>query len=707
MSSKSIQIIGGPDRQHAYVDAATNALLVKVVNPGSGGGPTTDVNLASYGGVAVGPANALDVQPGTGAVFAVSDNGGSLTVDGTVAVTQGSSPWTVDGTVNVGNFPATQPVSGTVTANQGTSPWVVGDGGGSITIDGSVAISGTVAVTQSTSPWVVSGTVAVSNFPATQPVSGTVTANQGTSPWVVSQGSAWIVEQSSRSDLQVNANLRVLDADVDFDNHVPISIYGEGSMGPVDVVEDGEVTSGLEFAGMLPMFEVTDGPVPAGSSGTFNHAFMTEQGSVYVHIGSSDIDQLVTTPASGTMVGTPAFTVRRDTPIATALDGALDFFTSDASGRLWCNVNVVTPGTAAANLGKAEDAIAGSGDTGVMALAVRADTAAATGANGDYVPLLTDATGKLHVTVGNATLAVTQSTSPWVVSLASTTITGTVAVTQSTSPWVVSLTSTTITSQVPGTGATNLGKAEDAVAGSGDTGVMALAVRADSAASTAANGDYHPLLVDNKGQLWVNVANATLAVTQSGTWNIATVTTVSSVSAVIPGTGATNLGKAEDAAHVTGDTGVMGLAVRRDTLTALATTDGDYIPLATNSVGALWTKEAGLVTLALSGSTRGRPIQITGTGTGSTVTLHTATTTSGEIDRVYIDLTNTSASAVLVTIEFGTTGAGNELKITVPAGETVPAVVGMVIGGAATDTIKAYAATANVINAVGRVERLS
>lgn len=35
------------------------------------------------------------------------------------------------------------------------------------------------------------------------------------------------------------------------------------------------------------------------------------------------------------------------------------------------------------------------------------------------------------------TVAVTQSTSPWVVSLASTTITGTVAVTQSTSPWIV------------------------------------------------------------------------------------------------------------------------------------------------------------------------------------------------------------------------------------------------------------------------------
>lgn len=44
----------------------------------------------------------------------------------------------------------------------------------------------------------------------------------------------------------------------------------------------------------------------------------------------------------------------------------------------------------------AEDAAHFSGNTGTMALAVRADTAAATAADGDYVPLLTDANGRLH-----------------------------------------------------------------------------------------------------------------------------------------------------------------------------------------------------------------------------------------------------------------------------------------------------------------------
>jgi hypothetical protein len=61
-----------------------------------------------------------------------------------------------------------------------------------------------------------------------------------------------------------------------------------------------------------------------------------------------------------------------------------------------------------------------------------------------------------------------------------------------------------VTSLVPGTGATNLGKAEDATHNSGDTGVMSLAVRDDDpvAALSNAEGDYSPLHLDGKGVLW-------------------------------------------------------------------------------------------------------------------------------------------------------------------------------------------------------------
>ena len=63
------------------------------------------------------------------------------------------------------------------------------------------------------------------------------------------------------------------------------------------------------------------------------------------------------------------------------------------------------------------------------------------------------------------------------------------------------------------------------------------------------------------------------------------------VTSVVPGTGATNLGKAEDAAHTSGDVGVMSLAVRNDDVAALGGADGDYAPLQVNAAGSLYTKD--------------------------------------------------------------------------------------------------------------------
>jgi hypothetical protein len=56
------------------------------------------------------------------------------------------------------------------------------------------------------------------------------------------------------------------------------------------------------------------------------------------------------------------------------------------------------------------------------------------------------------------------------------------------------------------------------------------------------------------------------------------------------GTTATDLGKAEDAAHVTGDTGVMLLGIRESTNVDLSAggTNGDYEPLELDATGRLW-----------------------------------------------------------------------------------------------------------------------
>lgn len=103
----------------------------------------------------------------------------SFTVTGTVNV--GNFPITqpVSGTVNVGNFPANQTVAGTVTANQGGTWYIQSLNSSVTTIQPNASnflatVSGTVAATQS-GDWTVKSSNA-SNFLST--VAGTVTAIQ-------------------------------------------------------------------------------------------------------------------------------------------------------------------------------------------------------------------------------------------------------------------------------------------------------------------------------------------------------------------------------------------------------------------------------------------------------------------------------------------------------------------------------------------------
>ena len=189
-------------------------------------------------------------------------------------------------------------------------------------------------------------------------------------------------------------------------------------------------------------------------------------------------------------------------------------------------VTTLIPGTAAENLGKAEDAGHSNGDVGVMALAVRNDTQTSlANVTGDYIPLTTDAEGGLWI-AGSQT--------------------------------------------------------EDAIHFTGDRGVVVFGVRRDSLGTSLAtsDGDYEPHLFDSVGRLWVNGSTVNQPVT--GTVAISSITT-----SVTPGTAAANLGKAEDAPHTTGDVGAMALTVRADVPTATAT-NGNYAALLTDPSGALW-----------------------------------------------------------------------------------------------------------------------
>lgn len=73
------------------------------------------------------------------------------------------------------------------------------------------------------------------------------------------------------------------------------------------------------------------------------------------------------------------------------------------------------------------------------------------------------------------------------------------------------------------------------------------------------------------------------------------------VTSTIPGVAATSLGKAEDAVHASGDTGVQMLGVRNDNAaTSLTSATGDYSPVATDTNGAVFTRERPATTTAVT-----------------------------------------------------------------------------------------------------------
>ena len=142
------------------------------------------------------------------------------------------------------------------------------------------------------------------------------------------------------------------------------------------------------------------------------------------------------------------------------------------------------------------------------------------------------------------------------------------------------------------------------------------------------------------------------------------------VTSIVPGTTATSLGKAEDAQHTTGDTGVMMLGVRSAAPTdrSAGPTDADYEPLALNEVGAVWetptpSANGGLSTMNASSSDG---------GTALTSTAQAIKASAGNLYGYYIYNPNT----VPIYVQFYNTASGSVtvgttnplFMLTIPAG---------------------------------------
>ena len=107
----------------------------------------------------------------------------------------------------------------------------------------------------------------------------------------------------------------------------------------------------------------------------------------------------------------------------------------------------------------------------------------------------------------------------------------------------------------------------------------------------------------------------------------------------------------------------------------------------------------------LSESTDGKPIKLSQTF-GPGVKIHTAVSGTSDFDEIYIYATNTSASVVKVTLEWGTTlDPDGHLVEYVEGHKTHLISPGYLLQNGL--IIRGFASTANVINLIGFVNRIA
>jgi hypothetical protein len=337
------------------------------------------------------------------------------------------------------------PISATAAANTSGNP-----------IFTSTAVTGTVAVTQSTSPWVVSltsttitGTVAVTQ-------SGTWTVQQGGAPWTFTGtltnnnaapaannvGALVAIAESAYTNLGYTTGDQVL---------IATDLHGA-------VMSDLEAVAGVALGatgvtafGTAPAAVNVPGVNASLFSGTT--ALTNTGGALNVNISGGTVTATIATPTDwGTAPSTSTLVpaVNAESFIGqTALAAVSNYGTAPAAvsaqgvNAYITNIPAVTQSGGPWTQNITQWA---STNLGIPTSWGTAPTGAVIGVNAELfsgTTPLTNTGGSLNVDVTN-TVPVT---------LASTTITGTVAVTQSTSPWVVSLASTTITGTVAVDGA--------------------------------------------------------------------------------------------------------------------------------------------------------------------------------------------------------------------------------------------------------------
>jgi hypothetical protein len=300
---------------------------------------------------------------------------------------------------------------------------------------------------------------------------------------------------------------------------LPALPAGTNNIGDVDVLSLPALPAGTNNIGDVDIASIAAGDAVIGrvklSDGTdvADILDLTNANPLTVAIVDGDGTQITSfgggtqytedAAAAANPVGTVPILVRVDTPAgAVTTDG--DNVAQRGTNYGAAYVTLLDTAGSAVSVGGGtqydEDTAHVSGDKLNMAGVVRADTAAAqSGTDGDRTVLITDASGRLHVNVGN------------------TVTVGSHAVTNA-GTFATQITSGTVTTvstvSALGTGTTGPQKAEDVASADGDMGIAVYAIRDDTLnIRSGTEGDYEPFHTDANGALWTHddVLEAALA----------------------------------------------------------------------------------------------------------------------------------------------------------------------------------------------------
>ena len=420
--------------------------------------------LASNSGVTIG---AVEIASGqtvaavtsiTNAV-AVTDNSGSLTVDdgsgsltvdnsGTFAVQAAQSgTWSVtnvSGTVSLPTGAATaakQPALGTagtassdVLSVQGIAsmtPLQVGDNSASLTVDAPVGTPVFVRLSDGSSA-ISTLPVSLASVPSHAVTNSGTFATQATLQSGTNYaGKVRLTDGTTDTDIRDLTNSNALNVAIVDGSGDQITSFGGGTQYTEDAAAAANPTGTalimVRDDALSGSLTTTDGDNVAARGNNKGELYVKHTDAIPItdNSGSLTVDNNGTfavqatlqsgtngigklTSNSGVTIGAVEIAAAQTLGTVSTItnvvhvDDNSSSLTVDNGGTFAVQVTSTVPGTGSNNLGKAEDAAHASGDTGVMALSVRKDTAAATAdTDGDYQPLITDSTGKLHVNVGN------------------------------------------------------------------------------------------------------------------------------------------------------------------------------------------------------------------------------------------------------------------------------------------------------------------